>query len=1102
VSGAPTVTTNNGYNQITPSENGVSVTLAIGGVVQTADYSVGGSLHVTIEPDPGDTDDAEVSISVSGAISLSSEFPNGEATLGISTPSPEASGDLPISGVKPDNKDLGGTFRGKIGASFDIKFSGSGNIGDNEEFYSESRYAALEGNLSVGISVTTNLVTPDAGGPYEISEGDAMALNASATSNPGNLPLTYSWDIKQASSQNWTQDVAEGVNPTVKGNELHVTAANSPYDVRVRVRDDQGFTFFSHPVRFTVLPGLSVKITDLKWSENGDGADVTYEVTGGDLPDKPLLYFFWAKGPQFPGDNIKFAASPISIQRAIDTHLAHIAGSDFTVPPTEATHLLAVVDPDGLKIQKDLPLVVFVPDVRIETEPESPVMGSPYQVKVNVTNKGPVPLSFTMDWTESYLTDPNPTDPSQQGLKLDLGRIDPNSSATIPLGPFNHTWQWIDKKNPLSDPLEEIGIQIEKKLDLEKVKFLLGQLGGVIFNRIDQAIQILGLIDSLLNPVDENDILYDTVVKYGRPGDPVSVSKTVGVEITQYKRSAYFDFLFLNALSSTSLTEGVGAILLGQPEIGIPLLIVGLESLDQARSMYDQAKDPPDPNYKQIANPTTAAVPELDALPSGTLKGYALTALQFEGLKRAQATSQNRAQGAALAGDAEWESRQLVAAADFARQAAALESQLSQLQDQLASEARSLAANSGDIETSLEDQGLPSLAVRLLTERGWTPAEIESLRQNLIAAVPVALANPDNGPIAAELSPLGSAGEAAADLESAIQIRVDKLGQSVSSVSPQDLQAVAQAHASIAADVANGLPFDTLSGEIRAFSDKVQGLILDTNNLAALDGELQFGYSALAHLALPSTTTSPPTPTPTPAPPPSPGSSGTPVPSPVPIPINLLDQSPPANYTSSQRYVYHLYVGLLGRLPDADGLQGFSSLLDQGALSRFQVAQAFLHSQEYLIHTVETLYHRYLHHDADAGGLLASVSFLAGGGTADQLALILASSPEYLAGRAAVSPQDFVRALNADAFDGSLSDAEQATLVGELNQGVSPANALAQLFGCATYQAAAVNRMYQQVLRRNADSGSQQLLVLFLLQGGRSDLLSALLASSDEAYAR
>ena len=104
----------------------------------------------------------------------------------------------------------------------------------------------------------------------------------------------------------------------------------------------------------------------------------------------------------------------------------------------------------------------------------------------------------------------------------------------------------------------------------------------------------------------------------------------------------------------------------GQLPAAAVLLGSEVAGLLAASLLYDQAADPPDSNYTTLATAVPIDMTELDSLPDGPWKQYGQDWLMLLADETAESTSQNRAEGAAAAGDLTWESTQLAAASGFA----------------------------------------------------------------------------------------------------------------------------------------------------------------------------------------------------------------------------------------------------------------------------------------------------------------------------------------------------------------------------------------------------------------------------------------------------
>jgi hypothetical protein len=94
---------------------------------------------------------------------------------------------------------------------------------------------------------------PSAGGPYTITEGQSLTLNASASSDAHSYPLSYSWDVN---GDNRFGD-ALGVQPTLTWgqlNNLGITDGGTTYQVRVNVTNSIGLISTSESATVTVNP--------------------------------------------------------------------------------------------------------------------------------------------------------------------------------------------------------------------------------------------------------------------------------------------------------------------------------------------------------------------------------------------------------------------------------------------------------------------------------------------------------------------------------------------------------------------------------------------------------------------------------------------------------------------------------------------------------------------------------------------------------------------------------------------------------------------------------------------------------------------------------
>jgi hypothetical protein len=199
-------------------------------------------------------------------------------------------------------------------------------------------------------------------------------------------------------------------------------------------------------------------------------------------------------------------------------------------------------------------------------------------------------------------------------------------------------------------------------------------------------------------------------------------------------------------------------------------------------------------------------------------------------------------------------------------------------------------------------------------------------------------------------------------------------------------------------------------------------------------------------------------------------------------------------------YVENLYETLLGRTADP-GATAFVTMLNNGA-SPATVVSVMVHSTEYLTDEVRQLYFTYLHRAADPGGLQHFVGVLTSGGTVEQVAEALTSSPEYFQLHGGQN-EAFLTALYYDALGRGGSPLEQAGFLQGLNSGtLSRAQVAAAIFGSAEYRNDLVEYYYQEFLGRNADPGGLAAWQAQLKAGLTDGQLIAALLGSGEGFAK
>jgi hypothetical protein len=204
--------------------------------------------------------------------------------------------------------------------------------------------------------------------------------------------------------------------------------------------------------------------------------------------------------------------------------------------------------------------------------------------------------------------------------------------------------------------------------------------------------------------------------------------------------------------------------------------------------------------------------------------------------------------------------------------------------------------------------------------------------------------------------------------------------------------------------------------------------------------------------------------------------------------------------TPNQGYVAQTYRDLLGREVDGGGLAYWSGLLDQGQISRPQIAANIEASGEYRTDVVDALYVHYLHRHADSGGLGFFVPALGGGMTDEQVAEILIGSPEYFNNRGGGTIAGFLNALFNDALGRGVDPLALQGFGQALNNGASTQQVATAILTSPEYEQDVVTNYYNKFLHRGPDGFGLTSWANALAHGLTDEALIAQLIGSDEYY--
>jgi hypothetical protein len=612
-------------------------------------------------------------------------------------------------------------------------------------------------------------------------------------------------------------------------------------------------------------PDLSV--VDLVY--NSAGVGLVYEVDGAPLPAKTIVEYDWASGANV-SQKLGPAADPVVLPAGTSVG-AHdgagvLAGDLRLPPPSGTTHLLVLLDPSNL-IGDPTPNdniraipVHFGPSVQVNerhldgtlvTDAAPLTMNESYTVEVTIINYDSLPHSYHVHWAGVVVTPVGGLTPSfALPQDFDTDPILPDSSAAWTSYQFHYQWNWIPKQNPITALESVLSISLDtlkEALSSKVLDKLLKAVEGMASTATDVITELVQLATDFKDMNRNVQVNYTAVVDDGSNRASATAGARLTVTLDKAARFALFEASDIAASEMTG--AGLGSLIPGptfDPVLSVIFFVSEVSSLGIAHLFYDIAADPPDSDFTQVVTPQTIKVPEVEAMVDGPLKEYAHTALSILGLRSAEATSLNRADAARQAGQANWQSAQLLAAATYASEAVELETRMVHLQQLLSPYitrvASGLAPNWIDY---LRTKGLPDLEVRLLTQLGWTSEMIESVRQDLIQHGAEAVANPALNDLALSLSTLLGSYTAYSNLEQAIEVRAKSMGLPVQAPTSEQLQGLNDHRAAIEARLSRGVPSDSLYGAIQTYIKTVQGLIQQTNNFPALKDALDFGFTAL-----------------------------------------------------------------------------------------------------------------------------------------------------------------------------------------------------------------------------------------------------------------
>jgi hypothetical protein len=204
---------------------------------------------------------------------------------------------------------------------------------------------------------------------------------------------------------------------------------------------------------------------------------------------------------------------------------------------------------------------------------------------------------------------------------------------------------------------------------------------------------------------------------------------------------------------------------------------------------------------------------------------------------------------------------------------------------------------------------------------------------------------------------------------------------------------------------------------------------------------------------------------------------------------------------ANARFVDRLYQDLLGRQADTAGLAFWRGQLDEGLITRAQVAAGIENSTEYLTDVVQKAYQQFLHRAGEQAGVTGWVNFLQAGHTIEQMEAGIVRSPEFFQVRGGGTNAGFLTAVYQDALGRAPDAAGLAGFTTDLTTGATTGQVAALIFGSQEFQQDLVQGFYATLLGRAADHTGLYGFVASLQQGAPDQQVVAAIAGSDEFFA-
>lgn len=365
--------------------------------------------------------------------------------------------------------------------------------------------------------------------------------------------------------------------------------------------------------------------------------------------------------------------------------------------------------------------------------------------------------------------------------------------------------------------------------------------------KLGSVLEIVGFVSDIVdtistwNQINTHYSYHVRLDSASTPGIKIDPNAEIDIDVSLFKQS----FLGFSILTGWGSNLEI-AMIKKAPALALPLGIGAALAYHNAWYEYQLAYDP-DFNYTTVQEPVPLDLPELDAMPDGDAKKFALAYADVASLRRAIFTAYVRADGARIDNQPDYRLMQLEAANNFTLQSMDKMSEAKKYYKLMTASIEPMTDE--EIENAKEEirtNGLPQVEIDMLTRNGMGFI-IESKTQAVLNASPELVRNPKNFTKFMDIGLGFLTYENNEYMSQIIATRIIEKGMVNTSASPTDIAELEDLKSQINQSINQG----TGTPETKALIDEMIGksreVLDETNNLAYMS-YYEFAVNTLAIL--------------------------------------------------------------------------------------------------------------------------------------------------------------------------------------------------------------------------------------------------------------